>query len=99
MVGLPVLVSLMNCVRYAGLRDVVVLPNVAFRVQDCHFPVELAVSVVLDVDDLPAGARVHARPVLSEHINAVMEVGRAAVILVGLNHMPHLHNRKRPGVN
>ena len=77
----------------------VVLPNITFCVQDCHFPIKPARAVVLNVYNLPPGARENFRAIRGDHIDAVMKVGCAAIILIRLDYMPHLHHLEGPGVD
>ena len=92
-----------NGLRNSGIVQVMVLPNISLRIKDGYFPIKRASwRIVLNIHNLPTRPCKHIRSIRRNHIDAVVEIGRAcarAVILIGLDDMAHLNDVKWPGIN
>ena len=100
------LVSVMDFLWNSGVIHMMKLPNVAFRVKDGDFPVQVTVRVtgiiVFDINHLPTGACVNWHTMRGcDHINTVVKIsidGILIIILIRTNQVTHLRELMGPGV-
>lgn len=80
-----------------------VLPDVAFRVEDGNFPIKIAIAVLLNVYHLTPHGCAYVGTVWGKHVDPMVEVclGGIVVVIIVLiraDQVPHLIEGERPAV-
>jgi len=83
------------------LFKVMILPDVAFGVEDGNLPVEPGIIIVFNIHHLTCHRRAHRRAIFRQYVDAMVKVcviQGTGIELVGAVEMPHLLNREWPAV-
>ena len=96
------LIGSVNCWWNGIVIKMMILPDVAFGVEDGYLPVQVTTAdVILNIHHLACHGRMHRCAIFRQDVDAVVKIGIIQITgikLKGTVEVPNLLNREWPGV-